>query len=110
MIELEERVEALEDLFKETLASVAQVQAQNAMLAQVTGAALARACANNPNPAHVMEQLLQLFDDACLGTANLVERDELGLCDAQKQMVDVVRLSAEGTLDGILASWFQRGG
>ncbi|MCG0995309.1 hypothetical protein LHT11_08855 [Acetobacter indonesiensis] len=107
---VEERLEALERVFKDTLAVAAQAKSQTAMLAQIAGTTLARACANSANPEIVMEQLLQIFDTSCLGALEQLERDEIGLGDAQKTIVDVVRLSAEGTLAGIRQSRFQQEG
>lgn len=99
---LEQRVERLEDALQTVLAMVSRTQAQIALLAQTSGTALARACANTANPPVVMEQILQLFDDICLETTNQMERDIIGLCEAQGEIADLVRDTAETTLRGML--------
>lgn len=58
---LEQRVERMEDALQTVLAMTSRTQAQIALLAQISGTALARACANTANPPVIMEQILQLI-------------------------------------------------
>ena len=101
MNDFESRLNELELAVVDALATACQARAQTAILAQITGGALARAAANTSNPAVILEQLLQLFEASCLEASNQMEKDAVGMGDAQRETVEVVRESAEGVLAGI---------